>query len=46
MISTVSWPAVLGNISLARLRVRPGDEKLLKRLMDAEQAIMRAKDLT
>jgi PAS domain S-box-containing protein len=39
--------AVLGNISLARLGVKPGDdEKLLKRLTDAEQAIMRAKDLT
>lgn len=38
--------AILGNISLARLSVNPGDEKLLKRLVDAEQAIMRAKDLT
>lgn len=38
--------AILGNISLARLGVDPGNEKLLKRLHDAEQAIMRAKDLT
>ncbi len=38
--------AILGNISLARLGVNPDNEKLLKRLTDAEQAIMRAKDLT
>jgi two-component system, cell cycle sensor histidine kinase and response regulator CckA len=38
--------AILGNISLARLGIGPGDEKLLKRLADAEQAVMRAKDLT
>ncbi len=38
--------AILGNISLARLSVNPEDEKLLKRLIDAEQAVMRAKDLT
>lgn len=38
--------AILGNISLVRLAVNQEDEKLLKRLLDAEQAIMRAKDLT
>ncbi|HOW54972.1 MAG TPA: PAS domain S-box protein [Syntrophorhabdaceae bacterium] len=38
--------AILGNISLARLHVKVQDEKVYKRLLDAEQAILRAKDLT
>ena len=38
--------AILGNVSLARTRMKNGDEKILKRLYDAEQAILRAKDLT
>ncbi|HBL24766.1 MAG TPA: hypothetical protein DDZ40_11725 [Deltaproteobacteria bacterium] len=38
--------AILGNVSLARIHARPGDEELSKRLIDAEQAILRAKDLT
>ena len=38
--------AILGNISLARLGIDPENEKLLKRLTDAEQAVMRARDLT
>ncbi len=38
--------AILGNVSLARLGVKVQDEKVHKRLLDAEQAILRAKDLT
>lgn len=38
--------AVLGNVSLAKMYARPSDERVLKRLEDAEQAVLRAKDLT
>lgn len=38
--------AVLGNVSLAKMYAKPADERVLKRLVDAEQAILRAKDLT
>jgi PAS domain S-box-containing protein len=37
---------ILGNISLAKMYVNPDYEKLQKRFSDAEQAILRAKDLT
>jgi PAS domain S-box-containing protein len=37
---------ILGNISLAKMYVKPDEEKLQKRFSDAEQAILRAKDLT
>jgi len=37
---------ILGNISLAKMYVKPDDDKLQKRFSDAEQAILRAKDLT
>ncbi|MGD9899350.1 MAG: cache domain-containing protein [Calditrichaceae bacterium] len=37
--------AILGNISLAKLNLKPG-EKTFDRLDDAEKATMRAKDLT
>ncbi len=38
--------AIMGNVSLARIHAKPGDEKLTRRLIDAEQAVLRAKDLT
>jgi len=38
--------AVLGNVSLAKMYAEPSDERVLKRLEDAEQAVLRAKDLT
>jgi PAS domain S-box-containing protein len=38
--------AILGNVSLAKMYAKPADEKVLKRLADAEQAVLRAKDLT
>ncbi|HOD75141.1 MAG TPA: PAS domain S-box protein [Syntrophorhabdaceae bacterium] len=38
--------AILGNVSLARMYAEPADERVLKRLEDAEQAVLRAKDLT
>jgi PAS domain S-box-containing protein len=37
---------ILGNISLAKMYVKQDDEKLQKRFADAEQAVLRAKDLT
>jgi PAS domain S-box-containing protein len=37
---------ILGNISLVKMYVPSGDEKLQKRFNDAERAILRAKDLT
>ncbi|NLT22775.1 MAG: PAS domain S-box protein [Syntrophorhabdus sp.] len=38
--------AVLGNVSLAKMYTKPSDEKVLRRLDDAEQAVLRARDLT
>ena len=37
---------ILGNISLAKIYIKPDDEKLQKRFSDAELAVLRAKDLT
>lgn len=37
---------ILGNISLAKMYVKPEEEKLHKRFNDAELAVLRAKDLT
>jgi len=37
---------ILGNISLARMYCQTDDERLQKRFTDAEQAVLRAKDLT
>lgn len=37
---------ILGNISLAKISAKPDDEKLQKRFGDAEQAVLRAKELT
>ncbi len=38
--------AILGNISLAKINLSPGSEKLYERLADAERASLKAKDLT
>ncbi len=38
--------AILGNVSLAKMYSVSPDERVLKRLEDAEQAVLRAKDLT
>jgi PAS domain S-box-containing protein len=37
--------AILGNISLARTFLKEGDEKIIKRLTEAENASLRAKDV-
>jgi PAS domain S-box-containing protein len=38
--------AILGNISLAKIYVKPDEAKVIERLTEAEKASLRAKDLT